>query len=184
MKTSTETPDFGAIEGRQRATRASGDYHVIAAIIVPVAERWCDSVAGTVWDLVAGATIQFDDWEASAGTSGGLALSRLFRAGHEGPSATSTNAAGTSVTQAAPELADPLTARERQVALLLARSLTNRQIGDELVISAATAERHVVNVFNKLGFHSRSQLAAWVLEHGLAHHRAPRAKNTHPVQDR
>ncbi|MBV9602442.1 MAG: class I SAM-dependent methyltransferase [Chloroflexi bacterium] len=49
MKTSTEVPDFGAIKGRQRATWASGDYHVIAAIIVPVAERLCDSV-----DLRAG----------------------------------------------------------------------------------------------------------------------------------
>jgi non-specific serine/threonine protein kinase len=63
--------------------------------------------------------------------------------------------------------ADPLTPREREVALLLARGFTNRHIGEELVISAATAERHVVNIFNKLGFHSRSQLAAWVVEQGL-----------------
>jgi DNA-binding NarL/FixJ family response regulator len=62
---------------------------------------------------------------------------------------------------------DPLTRREREVATLLARGLTNRQIGHELVISPATAERHVVNIFNKLGFHSRTQLAAWVVEHGL-----------------
>lgn len=54
------------------------------------------------------------------------------------------------------------------MAVLLARGLTNRQIGKELVISAATAERHVVNMFNKLGFHTRSQLAAWVVENGLA----------------
>jgi DNA-binding CsgD family transcriptional regulator/tetratricopeptide (TPR) repeat protein len=66
---------------------------------------------------------------------------------------------------------DPLTPREREVALLLTRGFTNRQIGDELVISAATAERHVVNIFNKLGFHSRSQLAAWVVERGLGGHR-------------
>jgi non-specific serine/threonine protein kinase len=61
-----------------------------------------------------------------------------------------------------------LTPREREVAVLLARGLTNRQIGEELVISASTAERHVVNIYNKLGFHSRSQLAAWVVEQGLA----------------
>jgi non-specific serine/threonine protein kinase len=48
--------------------------------------------------------------------------------------------------------------------MLVARGLTNRQIGDELVISAATAERHVVNIFNKLGFHTRSQVAAWVVD--------------------
>jgi DNA-binding NarL/FixJ family response regulator len=57
-----------------------------------------------------------------------------------------------------------LTPREREVAQLVAHGLTNRQIGDKLVISAATAERHVVNIFNKLGFHSRSQVAAWVVE--------------------
>jgi non-specific serine/threonine protein kinase len=57
-----------------------------------------------------------------------------------------------------------LTPREREVAMLVARGLTNRQIGDELVISSATAERHVVNILNKLGFHTRSQLAAWVVE--------------------
>ena len=57
-----------------------------------------------------------------------------------------------------------LTPREREVALLVARGLTNSQVGDQLVISAATAERHVVNIFNKLGFHSRSRLAVWAVE--------------------
>jgi non-specific serine/threonine protein kinase len=57
-----------------------------------------------------------------------------------------------------------LTLREREVAVLVARGLTNRQIGEALIISAATAERHVLNIFNKLGFHSRSQVAAWVVE--------------------
>jgi DNA-binding NarL/FixJ family response regulator len=48
--------------------------------------------------------------------------------------------------------------------VLVARGLTNRQIAGELVISAATAERHVINIFNKLGFHSRSRLAVWAVE--------------------
>ena len=35
------------------------------------------------------------------------------------------------------------------------------------MISAATAERHVVNILNKLGYHSRAQIAAWYQrEHG------------------
>lgn len=42
-------PDYAAIKGRQRQTWASGDYHVIASIIVPVSERLCDTV-----DLRAG----------------------------------------------------------------------------------------------------------------------------------
>jgi ubiquinone/menaquinone biosynthesis C-methylase UbiE len=42
-------PDYAAIKGRQRQTWASGDYHMIASIIVPVSERLCDTV-----DLRAG----------------------------------------------------------------------------------------------------------------------------------
>ena len=42
-------PDYTAIKGRQRQTWASGDYHVIASIIVPVSERLCDAI-----DLRAG----------------------------------------------------------------------------------------------------------------------------------
>jgi len=42
-------PDYTAIKGRQQQTWASGDYHVIAAIIVPVSERLCETV-----DLRAG----------------------------------------------------------------------------------------------------------------------------------
>lgn len=62
----------------------------------------------------------------------------------------------------------PLTAREREVAILLTQGLTNRQIGEALVITESTAERHVANILNKLGFHSRAQVAAWAVERGLA----------------
>src|SRR5687767_12592819 len=44
MTTSIPTPDYTAIKGRQRQTWASGDYHVIASIIVPISERLCDTV--------------------------------------------------------------------------------------------------------------------------------------------
>ncbi len=61
----------------------------------------------------------------------------------------------------------PLTPREREVAALVARGLSNRAIARELVITEATAERHIGNVFAKLGLASRAQLAVWALEHGL-----------------
>ena len=61
----------------------------------------------------------------------------------------------------------PLTAREREVAALIARGLTNRQIAEALVITVGTARIHVAHVLAKLGFHTRAQVAAWVVEGGL-----------------
>lgn len=61
-----------------------------------------------------------------------------------------------------PVLAPNLTRREREVAELVARGLTNREIATRLFISERTAESHVQQIRAKLGFHSRSQIAAWV----------------------
>jgi predicted ATPase/DNA-binding NarL/FixJ family response regulator len=60
--------------------------------------------------------------------------------------------------------APPLTGRELQIARLIARGLSNRGIAAELTISPATAARHVANIFGKLGFTARAQVAAWVAE--------------------
>ena len=59
---------------------------------------------------------------------------------------------------------DPLTAREHEVATLVARGQTNREIAAALVISERTADAHVQNILNKLGFSSRAQIAAWAVE--------------------
>lgn len=53
-----------------------------------------------------------------------------------------------------------LTRREREVAILVARGLTNRQISTELSISERTAGNHVAKILRKLGLHSRAQIAA------------------------
>ncbi|QYB07337.1 protein kinase [Rhodococcus sp. USK10] len=55
-----------------------------------------------------------------------------------------------------------LTKRERQVAGLIAEGLTNQAIADRLVISPRTAQGHVEHILAKLGFTSRTQVAAWV----------------------
>jgi predicted ATPase/DNA-binding CsgD family transcriptional regulator len=57
-----------------------------------------------------------------------------------------------------------LTRREQEVALLVARGLTNRQIASELSVSRSTANNHVARILGKLGLHSRVQIAAWVTE--------------------
>lgn len=61
--------------------------------------------------------------------------------------------------------ATTLTRRERQVADLVTQGLTNKAIADRLVISQRTAQGHVEHVLAKLGFTSRTQIAAWVVEH-------------------
>jgi DNA-binding CsgD family transcriptional regulator len=63
-----------------------------------------------------------------------------------------------------------LTAREREVAALIAQGKTSREIADLLVVSERTAEGHVSNILGKLGFTSRAQIAVWVVERGLAKH--------------
>ena len=58
-----------------------------------------------------------------------------------------------------------LTEREREVAALVARGLSNRAIAGELVIAESTAARHVANIFAKLGYSSRTQVTAWMTGH-------------------
>jgi len=53
-----------------------------------------------------------------------------------------------------------LSRREREVAGLVAEELSNRAIANRLFISKRTAEYHVEQILNKLGFHSRTQVAA------------------------
>jgi DNA-binding NarL/FixJ family response regulator len=63
--------------------------------------------------------------------------------------------------------ANRLSAREREVAALISRGLTNRQIADELIIAERTADTHVQNILAKLGLSTRAQVAAWVIERAL-----------------
>jgi predicted ATPase/DNA-binding CsgD family transcriptional regulator len=61
-----------------------------------------------------------------------------------------------------------LTRREREIAALVATGLTNRQIAGQLYLSVRTVEVHVDHILSKLGFRTRTQLAAWMHEEGLA----------------
>ncbi|RZL74333.1 MAG: protein kinase [Rhodococcus sp. (in: high G+C Gram-positive bacteria)] len=73
-------------------------------------------------------------------------------------------ALGEQVPAATPLTSTDLTRREHQVAELVAQGLTNKAIADKLVISHRTAQGHVEHILAKLGFTSRTQIAAWVVE--------------------
>ena len=55
-----------------------------------------------------------------------------------------------------------LSARENEVARLVAEGLTNREIGQRLFISERTAQNHVQHILTKLDFTNRAQIAGWV----------------------
>ncbi|MGH2928501.1 MAG: helix-turn-helix transcriptional regulator, partial [Solirubrobacteraceae bacterium] len=57
---------------------------------------------------------------------------------------------------------EPLTAREREIAVLVARGMSNRDIATRLVISKRTVDAHVNHIFAKLELSSRVQLTIWL----------------------
>jgi DNA-binding NarL/FixJ family response regulator len=75
--------------------------------------------------------------------------------------------------RAAKQAAGGLTARERDVAVLVARGLTNREIADALILGERTVQTHVSNILGKLGFATRAQIAAWVAERGVLDNNDP-----------
>jgi DNA-binding NarL/FixJ family response regulator/signal transduction histidine kinase len=64
-------------------------------------------------------------------------------------------------------LPEPLTPRELEVLRLMAQGLTNRQISQKLVVSAATVKVHVEHIIEKLEVSDRTQAAVWASEAGL-----------------
>ena len=61
-----------------------------------------------------------------------------------------------------------LTAREREVAKLIAQGKSNREIANVMTVSAKTIETYITRMLNKLGFDSRVQVATWIIKEGLA----------------
>jgi DNA-binding NarL/FixJ family response regulator len=76
-------------------------------------------------------------------------------------------AAAPTPARAAKERYGGLTARERDVARLVARGMSNKAIADQLVLGERTVESYVGNILGKLNFSSRAQIAAWAVESGL-----------------
>jgi DNA-binding NarL/FixJ family response regulator len=61
-----------------------------------------------------------------------------------------------------------LTGREARVLQLVAKGLSNRQIAQELGLSAKTVANHLTHIFNKTLCENRAAAAAFAIQHGLA----------------
>ncbi|MBI2171157.1 MAG: AAA family ATPase [Chloroflexi bacterium] len=88
---------------------------------------------------------------------------------------------GRSRTALAPGVPGGLTAREGEVAVYVAQGLTNKGIAEQLTLSEKTVEMHVSSCLGKLGFTSRTQLAAWVVGERLAS--MSQGAGQHPYRD-
>jgi DNA-binding CsgD family transcriptional regulator len=97
----------------------------------------------------------------AAGAAGGSSEARGEARG--GGSGTSGAGGG----EAGEPRPSPLTPREREVAVLIAHGLTNREIAAGLVVTERTAATHIEHILNKLSLRSRAQVAVWAAEQGL-----------------
>ena len=95
------------------------------------------------------------------------ALAAEAKAGRLDPDAVA--AVAESAGQRVPRLDRPngLTDREGQVLALLARGLLTKQVAKALGISVKTADRHVQNIYAKIGVSSRAAATMFAMEHGL-----------------
>jgi DNA-binding NarL/FixJ family response regulator len=77
-------------------------------------------------------------------------------------------ACGATRAAAAPGCPGGLTRRELEVLRLIAAGKSNREIAAALYLSPRTSERHVANIYLKLGAHSKAEATAYALRHRLA----------------
>jgi NarL family two-component system response regulator LiaR len=63
-------------------------------------------------------------------------------------------------------LIEPLSDREEAVLKLLAQGLTNKDMGQTLILSVRTVEAHLRNIYGKLAVHSRTEAVLWAVQHG------------------
>jgi DNA-binding NarL/FixJ family response regulator len=79
-----------------------------------------------------------------------------------------TSRGGNRTVDADPDRVGSLSRRELEVLAALARGLSNRELAEVLFISERTANRHLSNIFTKLGVRNRTAAARVAIEAGLA----------------
>ena len=162
------------------ASAASEGRQVRAARLWGAAEALLEKIDATAYiyapdrsvyqDQVSAARAQLDEeaWEAVWAKGRAMALEQAVEYGlsveeeHEPPTLLAVREQQRS--PQADEPAERLTPREQEIALLVARGLTNRQIAQKLSISERTVENHITKILKKLGFSSRARIATWVAQ--------------------
>jgi predicted ATPase/DNA-binding CsgD family transcriptional regulator len=152
---------LGGFAGLAVKTRRPG----LALRLAGAAEAYRDanefSMPGPMEEIV-------DRWLVPTRARAGRAAGRLLAEGRQlTPEEAVRLALANEPDDAKPGPRRTLTRREREVAALAARGLTNRDIAAQLYLSVRTVEVHVDHILTKLGFHTRTQLAAWAYEEGL-----------------
>jgi predicted ATPase/DNA-binding CsgD family transcriptional regulator len=157
---------FAALEGRAgRAERAV--QLVAAAAACREAARFPQPPPARIRRMLAGAAVSGQDlarlWAAGSrlGSADAVALALDWRPAGEPARPRPAARPGGACAPAAEPPPGGLTPREREIVALIARGCSNKAIAEALVISPATAARHVANILGKLGFTSRAQIAAW-----------------------
>jgi DNA-binding NarL/FixJ family response regulator len=94
-------------------------------------------------------------------------LAEAVRAAARGETVLAPSVASTLVRQVRKPAPPALSAREAEVLRLVARGLTNADIGKALFISEATVKTHLLRAFNKLDVADRTAAVTTAMEHGL-----------------
>ncbi len=126
----------------------------VASSVMETAQPGQVLVSGTVKDLVVGSGLEFADRgvRVFAGIPGSW---NLYSAGPDQP------ITATEPIRAAGKI--ELSKREREVAQLVAKGLSNREIAKRLYVSERTVDNHVHHILDKLGVDSRVQVATWLV---------------------
>jgi predicted ATPase/DNA-binding SARP family transcriptional activator/DNA-binding CsgD family transcriptional regulator len=154
------------------ASAASQEQPFRAARLWGAVERLCEEMGAPLSAVelpyysprIAAARTQIDDaaWEAASHEGQAMSMDEAieYALSEEEGIPSTPPASG----QRVGEQSALLTRREQEVAALVARGLTNRQVASELSISEHTVANHVAKILRKLGLGSRSQITAWVVQ--------------------
>jgi HD-GYP domain-containing protein (c-di-GMP phosphodiesterase class II) len=157
--------ELGYIAGMHRERcDGSGHHRGLRGDQVPVAARLLAAADAYCTLAEAG-----DGGEALPPEHAARTITDEVHAGRLDPDAANAvlAAAGQPAAAPPPTLPAGLTDREAQVLGLLSRGLVTKQIGWELGISPKTADRHIQNLYRKIGISTRAAATLFALEHGL-----------------